>query len=202
MSKIKGLFDCFSDFEKIPIGLIKNKIGWGGDLSLLENELGNRVLYSQVIPATQKELKFDQALLAEMLKIQPGPYFDKAFNRIIIPEIFLNNVPNLGQLAGIFLEAYNPSGCTTIFLKSTRFGSKNLGTLIRPNLITKQGKVEISVSNQKFSIDIGTIKIIPAQGIKEDIQFESKSATLLGRNKVTVEITGGRLGLIIDTRVK
>lgn len=196
MPKIKGLFAFLPGVTHISAENVLEWLKRKEDLNILENEIGNLITYPHVIPVSVDDISLNLAIIHEVIKLDPGEYFDKLSNRILIPDTFLGAVPDLQKLSWVFLDAFHPYGCTAIFLK-TRLGSKNLGTLLKTNVIS-DGVIDIWLHGQKQQIHTGTIKVLSAGSNRIDIKFESKVCELLGRKSLAVEIIGGPLGLIVD----
>jgi hypothetical protein len=200
MPRLKGLFDSFLKIDNLQVPDIKNWLNFRGDDRLLENQLGNRLLYPQITPVSQQELMLDLAVLREALKTQPEDYYNQNFKRLYIPDDFLKHIPDLHKLVWAFIDAFDPWGVTTIFLKSEDPGNKTLGTLIRPEILSDSGWIDLWVYGKKYEVTIGTISVIPAGANKIDVKFESAAARIMGKEQTLMEVVGGPLGLIVDTR--
>lgn len=190
MIKFPGLADYFPQLNKVEAEKIANNLHFKGDLRILKNKLANRILYSQAVAINAKDLIFDLAMIFEALKTAPGEYYNQNLKRIIIPEGILNFLPNLRQVAQVFLDAFRPQGIASILLKSQTVGVKNLGTYIRPK-ISGSKPLTIWIGEDKYQIQIGTISTIPVAGRKVDIKFPAGVS----------EVAGGDLGIVIDTRL-
>lgn len=178
----------------------RNKTNIFQNQRILENKLGNRILYPQTIPVSLEDLKLDLGLLKQILDSQPQNYYNQHLKRLYIPEEFLAMFPDLQELILLFIDIFNPSGITSILAKGEHLGPKNLGTLIKPKIVSKNGQINIWVKDKKYQVRVGDLTVIPVASQKVDIKFESKDAELLGKKVTTVEIFGGQLGLIIDGR--
>lgn len=201
MSKLTGLLEFFPGLESLSIDQMMQWLKIPGNPTIFENELGNRVLYPQTIPLDSSGLIFDLALLREALKINPHHYYNPTLKKIFIPETFLQRFPDLGQLAWAFIETFNPEGLVTIVEKIDDIGTKNLGTYLRPEIVTKNGIVVLWVAGKKYEVKVGSLNSIPASSSRVDIKFESTAARLVGKQNFVAEVAGGALGLIVDTRI-
>jgi hypothetical protein len=200
MPRLKGLFDNFQKLDSLQVEGVKNWLNRREDPALFENELGNRIVYPQTVPVTQENLIFDLAILREALKLQPEDYYNQNFHRLYIPENFLNFIPDIHKLVLAFIDTFDPWGVTTIFLRSERLGTMTLGTLIRPEIISDTGWIDLWVYGKKYEVPVGSITFIPAANNKIDIKFESGAAKLFEKNQTVAEVIGGQLGVIVDTR--
>lgn len=207
MAKVGGIYDSFSDLEELPIDNIVSKLDRKEDPVILENELGNRILYPQTVPLTNLGLDFDLAVLESVLggmgkkmcNITSCGYSPHS-NKIYIPEGFLERLPKPLDIVKVFIDALKPSGVVTLYQRSEKTGNKILGTVLRPKLTTSLGEVSLLVSGKKYQNKIGGLTIIPAPLNRYDIRFESREATLLGKNQLATEVAGGALGIVLDAR--
>lgn len=200
MPKLRGIFDYFPGLESIPIEKITTWFKNPENPKILENQLGNRVLYPQAVPTTAAGMNFDLAILREALKIHSLEYYSSSLKKIYIPEFFLDRFPNLQDLVWAFIEAFLPIGITAIYLRNESVGAKNLGTLIRPESLEKEGWVNVELNSQKYQVKVGSLMVIPIPISKVDFKFASETANIAGKNKVTAIVCGGALGIIVDTR--
>lgn len=203
MPKIIGLFDYFPELHSLPVEKI---VDWFlakkySGPKLLQNQIYNRILYPQTIPVTPSELMFDLTVLRESIKSQPKKYYDSNFRRIYIPEKFLTRFTNLQKLVMIFMDAFTQPGLTYILLKSENLGTKNLGTVVKPHLLSRGGWVYVWILGKKYQVKIGDLMIIPTNSSRVDIRFSSEVAKLLSQSDLTCEIIGGQFGIAIDTRI-
>lgn len=198
MPKLSGVFANLSDIIRIRAEDVKDWSKRREDVRIIDNEIGNRILYPTVVPVSEEDLSLNLAIIREVIELHPEKYFDKLANKILIPENFLSVVPDLSKLALTFIDAFHPYGCTAIFLKN-RLGAKNLGTLLKANVLG-DGIVGVWIHGEKQFIRTGTIKSLKVEESRVDIKFESEVAELFGRKEIAVEVVGGKVGLIVDAR--
>lgn len=201
MPKLNGLFEYFPNLGSIDPEKIIASLNHKIDHGILLNQLYNRLLYPQTVPVSSENLFLDLAILAEVLRSNPQKYYDLHFKRIYIPENLLNLFPDLQQLIWIFIDVFATPGITKIFLRSENLGTRTLGTLIRPKVLSKDGWVFLWVHDKKYEVKLGSLMIIPVPNNRVDIKFESPAATILQKNNVATEVAGGQFGLVIDTRL-
>lgn len=200
MSRLKGLLEFFPQLETLSIDNIMLWLGSHGDATLLENRLGNRILYPQTIPISVSDLVFDFALLREALKLEPQKYYSQNLKRIYIPQLFLDRFPDMSKLIWAFVDTFKPPGLTAIVEKIDDVGTKNLGTYIKPEVINKEGWIYLWIGAKKYQVKVGSLMIIPAPSNRVDIKLESASVLFLGKKELSSEVFGGQFGLMIDAR--
>lgn len=201
MPAVKGLFNYLQKFEEIGVNDLQKWLKVKEAGTILENRLGNRILYSQTIPQNPQDLSFDSAVIREIIELNQTKFYNKNLKRIDIPEIFSDRFPNLQNLTGAFIDAISPNGITAFFLISDRLGRKNLGTYIRPENLQEKGIIIIGIKDQQYQIRAGCLAVIPALESKVDITFSSSTAKLTNKKILTAEVVGGQLGIIIDARI-
>lgn len=201
MLKVTSLSDYFSKLEEIAVSDIQQWLSKPEDPTILENKIGNRMLYPQVVPQTAKDLAFDFAIIRKVIELNQTKFYNKNLKRIDIPEEFLQYFPDIQKLVAVFIDAVLPIGITSFWMKSYTLGRKNLGTLIRPENIQTGNLITISVAGRQYQIKAGSLVIIPIPQSKADMTFTSTSATLMGKKILSIQIVTGQLGLIIDTRI-
>lgn len=200
MPKIVGLFSHFPKLNTVTAGSVAAWLGGKADAKLLENRLGNRILFSSSVPYSADDLAFDLAILREAVKTQPQDFINPNLRLIYIPEEFGEFFPDLRTMVAAFIDVLKPSGVTSVVLKSKTLGLKNLGSVIKPEVTSKSGVILIRIRDYKYEVKVGSLTAIPAESGKVDIHFQSRAAKLLGKDDATLEIAGGKLGLLVDAR--
>lgn len=201
MLKVIGLLEYLSKLEEVSVSDIQQWLITPEDPTILENRIGNRMLYPQIVPQSKEDLDFDFAIIRKIIELNQVKFYNKNLKRIEIPEEFLNHFPDINKLVSTFIDAILPQGITTFWIKSTVFGRKNLGTLIRPDNLKSDSIITIGIAGHQYQIKAGSIVIIPIPQAKTDMTFTSSSATLMGKKIISIEIVTGQFGLIIDARM-
>ncbi|KKR81338.1 MAG: hypothetical protein UU73_C0003G0098 [Candidatus Daviesbacteria bacterium GW2011_GWA1_41_61] len=202
MPSFKSLLEYFPQLESIYPEKVIQWLKGQGSGQILENEMGNRILYPQTIPLSERELFLEMAILREALKVQPSKYYNRNLNRLFIDVDFLERFPDASSLVQAFVDALQPVGLVSLILRSENVGSKSVGTLLRPRILKPEGKVTLWVGNQKYDIEIGSFITIPSSLNHLTIKFDSPVAKILDHHKLVAEVSGGRLGVVVDTRGK
>ena len=191
---MSGIFDQFPDLEKTSSEQLAAWISQKLETHFLNNYLGNRLLYPQAIPLTQKELEIDFAILRAGIRLKPGLVFQPQTNKIVIPKNFEERFPPLRTLVLSVIEGINPKGVHFIYIKD-RSQLKVIGSVISP------------LSPQKLSGDEKTV-ILKAGEMQRALPLGAMSVITLpvSENKITLgneefKALGGELGAIIDLRL-
>ncbi len=175
------------------------------NLGQIENYLANKVLYPQIVPITQTDLVIEIAILKEVVRLDPTRFYNNQSHRIFVYPELLTLFPNPLHLVYLVLDVVRPLAMTTVTLKGEI--SRDIGTYIKPQIKNPKGVVNIElreknvVTGKVFPLQIGSITPIPALFDKADITFSSNDATLFSSNKIDLEVAGGEIGIIVDTRL-
>lgn len=200
MPRLTGFFDNFPQIEEISVDRIQPYLARRYDREILENELGNRILYPQTIPITYEGLLFDLAVLQESLRLYSKSYYNQTTRKLYIPEEFFGRFPDLKRLAEVFINSVRPVNLTNIEIRSEEVGVRTLGTYLKPEILNQKGSVFITIQGRSQKIDMGKLETVSAPSLKVDLKFESDSALLNGKSSIELEVLGGLLGLVVDTR--
>ncbi|MDD2823378.1 MAG: hypothetical protein PHQ59_04855 [Candidatus Daviesbacteria bacterium] len=195
------ILDYFSKLEEVSVSDIQQWLPQPEDAIILENKIGNRMLYPQVIPQAAKDLAFNFAIIRKVIEKNQDKFYNKNLKKIEIPEGFLQYFPDIQKLVTIFIDAILPPGITAFWLKSLNLGPKNLGTLIRPDNLGAGSIVTIGVGGKQYQIKAGAMATIPITQSRADITFTSASATLMDKKVLSIEVVTGQLGLMVDARI-
>lgn len=202
MPKLAGLIDFFPKLEEVSADKVVAWLDRHPSPKIIENKLGNELLYPQTVPCSVEDLEFKLALLREGLKLHLRDFYNSNLKVAYIPEGLLEILPDLSKLAWALIDVIQPIGITALVLKSPTLGTKNLGTIIRPETVGDSGEVNIWTGGRKYEVKVGDLAFIPVSSNKPDVRFQSSSVRLLGKEDITTEVTGGQLGIIVDVRRK
>lgn len=220
MFKSDGLFDSFDNLDQIDPA---NLIGWvkpAPQLKQIENYLGNRVLYPQTITYSETDIKFDLAILREALRISAvdkktnqispllgdNPFFNFTLRKVIIPANFLEYIPDLTTLAWVFADVL-----ILIIQKKDWFEDlwtvvlsgdidEIVGSILLPQFGKKGTVFELISLGKSYKIGKGSLTVIPCSSTRCEISYKFDQGNFLGKVSSTLEIYGGRLGLVVDGR--
>lgn len=220
MSKPAGLFDSFDNLDQIDINLLTLWLKPSPQPIQLENYLANRILYPQTIPVTETDMKIDLAILREALRIN-GPqntvssngllgdnsFLNSTLRKILIPERFLQFIPNLINLTWAFVDAL-----LLTRRKEDKFQDlwtievvgdidEIVGSVIMPQFSSRNGEMEINISGKIYKIPSGGLMVVPCEKDRCEVAYKIKDGQVLGKAENALELCGGKLGIMVDGRV-
>lgn len=218
MPKLNGLFDSFDNLDSIDINSL---VPWLKNLpvttSQLENYLGNKILYPETLPLTESDMKIDLAILREALRMMGDNLFlNTTLRKIIIPKRFLHFVPDLVSLTWAFVD-----GLLLNRKKRDQFEDlwtvvvtddmdEIVGSILIPQFGNSQDTMNLSLDGRNYErsskpavykVVAGSLILIKCPKSKSEITYKFITGKVLGKNAGSVEISGGKLGLMIDGRV-
>ncbi len=195
MAKLSGIFDNFTDLDKLPVADILASLKQRLDPHVIENLIGNLILYPQTVPVSKAEMEIDRAILGQALIKAPNLVWDNRNRKIIITEELACRFPPLIKLISTIIDALKLKEITFIASKE---GSllKTLGTFIPFSVIyetheTKKDTPIAFINNQQRKLKGGIVNIIP---------IKDKQVTFRAGESKEVFLMGGDLGLLIDLR--
>lgn len=209
MPKQNGLFDSFDNLDSIDINSL---VPWLKNLpvttSQLENYLGNKILYPDTLPLTDADMKIDLAILREALRMMgDNPFLNTTLRKMMIPKRFLHFVPDLVSLTWAFVD-----GLLLNRKKRDQFEDlwtvvvtddmdEVVGSVLTPGFGSSQDTMNLSLDGRDYEVARGSLILIKCPKSKSEITYKFITGKVLGRNAGSVEISGGKLGLMIDGRV-
>lgn len=202
MVKLLGLLDYFPKIENASAEMVAKNINFGkSDAILIENEIGNLLLYPQVVPESQEQLQIHLSLVCQAMSEDPSRFLNRNLKRLTIPEFIINRFPDFYQILTAFIDVLHLDNLTTIVMKSDRLGLINLGTyiLLPEKVIT--GSLTLWIGNKSYLIRPNSIQVYQARQTKVDVKISS-SKDRSNETSLSSEVSGGNIGLIVDTREK
>lgn len=162
-----------------------------GNIHMLQNVIGNRLIYPQTIPVTKEDLQVDLAILREAIFRQPNKIYDQKGRILLIPEEFEKRFPPLVVLVTTIIECLNPSGITFVYLRSRQV-NQMIGTIIAPQDIVKNRTISVIVNGKALTnLKPGSLTLFPYKDKQVRVKVDSDEEKL---------VSGGKLGVIIDLR--
>lgn len=219
MPKPIGLFSSFDNLDQISPEAIASWLSSAPQLPALENYLANKILYPQALPLTEQDMQIDLAILREALKLngpkQSGPsnallggnpFLNFTLRKILIPAEFLNFVPDLSSLVGVFIDALLLNrrkedwfqDLWTIVL--TGDIDEVAGSIIMPQFDGSSGVMDLEIFGKKYQIRSGNLMVIPCPKDRCEISYKLQKGKILGKQESAIEVYGGKLGIVVDGR--
>lgn len=216
-----GLFESFDNLDQISGEAIAVWLKNPPQFSVLEDYLANRILYPRALPTTAYQMQIDLAILREAIKAN-GPNIDKkktnpllgdnpflniTLRKVLIPARFLNFVPDLTSLAWAFIDAlllerrkedWFEDLWTLVLTDDT---DETIGSVILPQFAGSAGVMELNLQGKKYKILPGSLTVLSCPKDRCEITYKIQNGHILGKTDMALEVSGGKLGLIIDGRV-
>lgn len=190
MPKLTGVFSLFKDLDKIPVADITRWIGDKSHIKLIENFIGNRVIYPQTIAFTREDIEIDFAILREALTRQPEILYNKSEKKIVITQDLEARFPPMQKLITLIIETINPKELTQIFLKSPNLNNL-IGSVFAPPGKIPGETVKFKLGLKEVTAKKSTITFYP---------YKDHHLTLQFPNSNPIAASGGELGFVLDLR--
>ncbi len=201
MPKLEGLSSCIPEIEDVTLDMIQSLIPDRLSGVSLENQLGNLLIYPQSVAVSEEDQKMEYILMKLAIKLNSLRYYQKNVQKIFIPGNCFTRFPNIGELVMLFVEVLDPKGVVTIVEMENSLGGRNVGTLIRPEKVAKNGSVKIDIANKEYEVKEGEVKRFLSFPTMVDIRFDCTRGVLIqNQNFFEREVYGGQVGIIVDLR--
>ena len=219
MSKLSGLFSSFDNLDQLDINLVSSWLKNPPSAAQLENYIANKILYPQILAISESDMKIDLAILREVLRISTpvskksegsllgnNPFLNITLRKIIIPEHFLQYVPDLATLTWVFVDGllmHRERGdifedlWTVVVADGIDYV---VGSVILPRFENRADSLDLKVSGQGYKIKAGGLSVVSCPKDRCEIAYRVDKGLLLGKKESALEIYGGKLGLMIDGR--
>lgn len=194
MPKLTGIFEKFQDLDTVPVTEIISSLKIKGDTNLVQNFIGNRVLYPQTVASSAQDLELDHQILLEALKTHPEVIYDKGGKNIILTGEYTMRFPPFIKLMTTIIDAVEPEGPTGIFLKNTQ--TIRLGTIITSAMVktalsqTENKNLTLQINGEVKNLTSGTINLLSYGRGELKLKFGS----------LEIIIPGGEMGIFLDLR--
>ena len=220
MGKLSSLFESFDNLDQIDLNSVVSSLKPAPQIIQVENYLANRLLYPQAVPLTEYDMKIDLAILKEALiintpKLAQGesallgdsPFINIVLRKILIPEEFINFVPNLASLTYVFVDALLKNRRKEDWYEDlwtvvvTDDADEVVGSVILPQFNSSGGQMEINVLGKTYKIPQGYVTLIPCRKDRCEIAYKLTAGKVLGKDQSALELYGGKLGILVDGRL-
>lgn len=221
MPKLSGLFESFDNLDNINIESLASWLKHPPAPIQLENYLANKILYPQILPLTESEMQIDLAILREALKLNgpkteisegsllgDNPFLNITLRKIIIPEGYLNNIPNLVELTWAFIDGLLLNrrkedwfeDLWTVELSNDT--NEVVGSVLMPQFEGDGDNLALNLQGKNYQIKAGSLTVIPCLKDRCQISYKFTAGKFLGKRENAIEVYGGQLGLMIDGRMQ
>lgn len=210
MPKFKGLFDSFYNLNEISVDSLMSWLKNPPATVQLEDYLANKILYPTTIPLTDFDMKIDLAILREALRINSpkpdDPFLNITLRKIVIPEKFLQYVPDLVSLTWAFVDGlllnrrkkdWFEDVWTVVVADDI---DEIVGSVLLPQFGDSNDNMILTLLGQDYKIKAGSLTLVSCPTSKCQIAYKLNNGKILGKNISAVEVYGGKLGLMIDGR--
>lgn len=190
MPKLVGVFSAFKDLEKLKAEDLNQWLKVKENPYYLENFIGNRILYPQVVPISIRELEIDLAILREYIKLHPESVYNSRTKKLILEEELEIRFPPFAKLIAVILDVLDLEGPTSVLVKRLSGTLEIVGTIIAFTP-SNQGFTEVKINGQVLALETSTVTILPNQEKAVMVQLDDSTA---------LSVAGGSLGIVIDLR--
>lgn len=201
-----ALFDSFNNLDQISAEAIGSWLKNPPQVNYLQNYLANKILYPETLPQTASDMQIELAILREALKVNTDYFLNIMLRKVLIPAKFLNCVPDLISLSWAFIDALLLHRKKDDFFQDvwtivlTDDSDEVVGSLILPQFDVSNGSLEINVLGKKYQVRKGLTAVLPCPKDRCEIGYRLQHGQILDKTESTIEISGGRVGLLIDGR--
>ena len=75
-----------------------------------------------------------------------------------------------------------------------------MGSLLLPQFNNSLGQMELNILGKLYKIKAGSLVVLPCLKERCEISYKFNQGKILGKSENSVEISGGKLGVMIDGR--
>lgn len=219
MVRLPRLFDSFDNLDQILTENIAFWIKPAPNLIQLENYLANKILYPKSMPLSELDMRVDMAILREALRLNSpklsgrgkevllgsSPFLNITLRKILIPQRFLEFIPNLPKLVWVFVDALLLErkkedwfeDLWTVVL--TGDVEEVAGSVLLPQFRGSE-EMSLNVLGKVYKIRPGSLMVLSCPGDRCQISYKLSRGKILGKNEAALEVYGGKLGLMVDGR--
>lgn len=203
MLQFGGFFDHFPKTDSLAFEKVARWISKKYDPKLLENILGNKLLYPQTVPIDIDQLDFDFGLLRELIRLNPKAFSQKPnWKEVTIPAELVPYFPDFAKLALSFIDVLPLKDISTFYIQDLPKNHRVcLVSVLRPTPNQNFGSISLEIEGNKFQVNIGSVSKLTVPAKVVSVNFESKSATLFNKETISIEVESGQLGIMIDSRL-
>lgn len=186
MPKLTGIFEELAGLESLPIDEINNFLSPQEHFYVLENYLGNRILYPQTIPQSKRDMEIDTAILCAYMHTHQDLFINNGLRRVVISEKIETRFPPLANLIFYFPNIFHLESTVTIAVQREIGQIEVVGTIVTPSETLNK----IKINGQEVNLN--------PEGMTYIESHEKNNEVELSNQVLTVE--GGKLGIVINQK--
>lgn len=190
MTILTGLFAQLPGIENLSAEDLSRWLKKSYDPRVLENYLGNRVIYPQTVALTQEERMIDRAIIQEYICKNPAFFYNPLSHKVLIPLELMHRIQPNTDLMVMLCSLLQVSGVVPVFIgEETSF--KNEGVIMAINPVNTEKNITILINGKNTIVENNKIYhfSVEDQHIKVKVDGEPE-----------IMVQGGKLGLTIDLR--
>lgn len=179
----------------------------------LEDFFANKGLYPLSLPVTKKGFYLEAAFLRYQLKGSNTEGAEGAEKNLpagrqelILTSKFLSAVPNSGLALLLATDVYQPHSILKIYAEGEK-SQEQLGAVVSLTEVNKKrkilGKLVFTFGKQQKVLEIRPESMILISVDKDTelkLGFRLRGAKVLGKTRAVVSVSGGKVGIVIDSR--
>jgi len=190
MTILTGLFAQLPGIENLSPEDLSKWLKKAYDPRVLENYLGNRVIYPQTVALTQEERMIDRAIIQEYIRKNPAFFYNPLSHKVLIPLELMHRIQPNADLMVMLCSLLQVSGVVPVFIgEETSF--KNEGVIMAINPLSTEKNITILINGKNTIVENNKIYhfSVEDQHIKVKVDGDPE-----------IMVQGGKLGITIDLR--
>jgi len=190
MTILTGLFAQLPGIENLSPEDLSKWLKKAYDPRVLENYLGNRVIYPQTVALTQEERMIDRAIIQEYIRKNPAFFYNPLSHKVLIPLELMHRIQPNTDLMVMLCSLLQVSGVVPVFIgEETSF--KNEGVIMAINPLSTEKNITILINGKNTIVENNKIYhfSVEDQHIKVKVDGDPE-----------IMVQGGKLGITIDLR--
>lgn len=192
MTVLTGLFAQLPGIENLSADEIIRWLNKSYDPKVIENYLGNRVIYPQSIALTNEEKLIDRAIIQEYISKNPSFFYNPLSHRILVPLELLHRIQPTTDLMIMLCSLLQIQGVAPIFI-GEETSIKNEGAVMAVEPLTAEKNISILINGKETVVENNKIYHFSVEDQHIKVKVD-------GANEIMIQ--GGKLGLTIDLRKK
>ena len=192
MPKLTGIFEDLEGLDSLPIEDVNNFLAEKEHVYVLQNFLGNRILYPQTIPASKRDMEIDLAILCAYMRLHQEIFYMVGLKRIMIPEKIELRFPPLANLLYYFPEIFDLDEVVELAIKKESSQVVIIGSIISPKVGDPKSEklTQVLINGQSIKLDPHGMTYFGTNQNSNEVELPNKTLT----------VAGGSVGIIINQK--